>query len=60
MRRSNVLTHPTNPFYTPGGSYYASAADAAFWTKVERERVEREAVRRAGHLGRHALPGRAA
>ena len=29
-------------FYTPSGHYFASAADAAFWTRVEREREARE------------------
>ena len=35
----------TSPFYTPSGRYFASAADARFWTRVELERAAREAAR---------------
>ena len=33
-------------FHTPSGRYFAIAADAAFWTKVEQEREAREGARR--------------
>ena len=43
-----------SPFHTPSGKYFASAADAAFWTKVELEREAREATRREQHEARQA------
>lgn len=43
---------PASPYYTPSGHYYASQSDAAFWTKVENERAERDAARRAAYAER--------
>ena len=40
---ATTATTSTNPFHTPIDRYFASAADAAFWTKLEVERAKREA-----------------
>ena len=52
-----MSTTSTNPaeqstFRTPSGKYFASAADAAFWTKAELERAARDAARREQHEAR--------
>jgi hypothetical protein len=39
-------------FHTPSGRYFANESDAAFWTKVEQEREQRESERRAAYLAR--------
>ena len=41
-------------FHTPSGRYYANAADAAFWAKVEQEREAREEERRQQYDARQA------
>ena len=57
------ITHPagavnipasTSPFHTPSGRYFASAADAAFWTRVELARAAREQERREQYEARQA------
>lgn len=43
---------PASPWYDLEGHYYASASDAAFARRLQRERRAREAARRADYLAR--------
>ena len=49
MQPTSSTPTGTSPFHTPSGRYFASAADAAFWTNVEQERGAREQARRQEH-----------